>query len=292
MEGELESAGEIDTRVDQLLRAASAYGRFPTPVEDIVRVAELTTSDEYVLDESLISKAPAYLRDLLRSARQKIQGLVDRQARVVHVSSAIEHEGKRRFVTLHETIHHVTPHQQDLLYADDHETLARTTRLLFEREANHGAAGLLFQRNRFAKDAADLEISTASIWLLADRYGSSFHAAIHRYAETHPGIVAAIVLERTARLSSPLTWRREEYMSTLKWNERFGRPTWPVMMRSDQFPFLATLDVPQLDEVELLNLAGESESVKVDVCQTPYKSFVLLWVPQRRLRRARRVRIA
>jgi hypothetical protein len=101
--------------------------------------------------------------------------------------------GKRRFVTLHQTIHHVTPHQQDLLYADDHETLSRSTRQLFEQEANHGAAGLLSQRDRFARDAADLEISTASIWLLAERYGSSFHTAIHRYAETHPGIMAAIV---------------------------------------------------------------------------------------------------
>lgn len=289
---ELESAGEIDAWVERLLRAASAYGRFPTPVEDIVRAAELTQADEYVLDESLIKKAPAYLRGLLRSARQKIQGLVDRRARVVHISSAIEHQGKRRFVILHETIHHVTPHQQDLLYADDHETLSRATRQLFEQEANHGAAGLLFQRDRFAKDAADLEVSTASIWLLAERYGSSFHAAIHRYAETHPGMVAAIVLERTARLSTPRTWRREEFMSTSMWNERFGRPVWPLMMRSDQYPFLAALDVPQLGEVQLRNLAGDVDHVKVDICQTPYKSFVLLWVPQRRLRRARQVRIA
>lgn len=292
MEGELDSAGEIDARVDQLLRASSAYGRYPTPVEDIVRVAELTESDEYVLDESLISKAPAYLRDLLRSARQKIQGLVDRRARVVHVSPAIENEGKRRFVTLHETIHHVTPHQQDLLYADDHETLSRSTRQLFEWEANHGAAGLLFQRNYFAKDAADLEISTASVWLLAERYGSSFHAALHRYAETHPGIVAAIVMERTARISDPLTWRREEFMSTSRWNEQFGRPSWPRMMRVDQYPFLAALDFPQLGKVNLPNLAGDNKDVIVDMCQTPYKSFVLLWLPQRRLRRARQVRIA
>ncbi len=81
-------------------------------------------------------------------------------------------------------------------------------------------------------------------------------------------------------------------MSTSKWNERFGRPVWPLMMRSDQYPFLAALDVPQLGEVQLRNLAGDVDDVKVDICQTPYKSFVLLWMPQRRLRRARQVRIA
>jgi Zn-dependent peptidase ImmA (M78 family) len=165
---ELESAREINSRVDRLLRVADAYGRFPTPVEDIIRAAELTEADDYVLDESLIKKAPAYLRTLLRSAKQKIQGLVDRRARVVHVSPAIENEGKKRFVRMHETVHHILPH---LLYADDHETLLRTTNRLFEREANQGAAELLFQREHFARDAADLEISTATVSLLANRYG-------------------------------------------------------------------------------------------------------------------------
>lgn len=167
-----------------------------------------------------------------------------------------------------------------------------STNRLFEREANVGAAALLFQRDRFARDAADLEISTAAIWELANRYGSSFHAALHRYAEVHPGIVAAIVFERTARSSSPRMWQREEYMSTRKWNERFGAPVWPRMMGTDNYPFLARLDIPGLDEVDMQNLAGDMDGVKVDVCQTPYKSFVLLWVPERRDRRARRVRLA
>jgi hypothetical protein len=81
-------------------------------------------------------------------------------------------------------------------------------------------------------------------------------------------------------------------MSTTKWNKRLGQPAWPPMMRGDQFPLLAALDFPELGEVELRNVAGEVEDVKVDICQTPYKSFVLLWVPQRRRRRARQVRIA
>lgn len=125
MLGDLDSADDISRRVDRLLRKADAYGRFPRPVDDIVAAAQLTYADDYVLDESAIRKAPAYLRGLLRSARNKIQGLVDRRARVVHISPAIEHSGKRRFVTLHETTHQILPHQHDLLYADDRETLCR-----------------------------------------------------------------------------------------------------------------------------------------------------------------------
>lgn len=240
----------------------------------------------------LIKKAPAYLRGLLTSARKKIQGLVDRRARVIHISPAIEHEGKRRFVILHETTHKITPHQQDLLYADDHETLSRTTRQLYEREANHGAAELLFQRESFAKDAADLQVSTATVWLLAERYGSSFHAALHRYAEVHPGAVAAIVFDATAQSSTPPRWKRHEYMFSKKWQERFGEPSWPAVMRSDRYPFLTALDFPNLGMTEICNLAGDTENVRVDVCRTPYNSFILLWLPQRRLLPRRRVEVA
>ena len=94
-------------------------------------------------------------------------GIIDRRARVIHVSPAIDHEGKRRFVKMHETAHHILPHQQDLLYAEDHETLSPATNRLFEREANQGAAELLFQRGGFARDAADLKVSVAAIWQLA-----------------------------------------------------------------------------------------------------------------------------
>src|SRR5665811_1676450 len=167
----LGSAGEIDRQVDQLLRAADAYGRYPTAVDDILAAAKLTQVDDYVLDDSKIAKAPAYLRSLLRSAKQKIQGLVDRREKVVHISPDIDHEARRRFVKLHETTHSILPHQQDLVYADTNETLSLATKRLFEQEANQGAAELLFQRAHFGRDANDLEISLASVWLLAERYG-------------------------------------------------------------------------------------------------------------------------
>ena len=96
---DLEAADEISNQAGRLLRAADAYGRFPTPVDDLVRASQLREAGDYVLDESLISKAPAYLRSLLRSARHKIHGIIDRRARVIHISPAIDHEGKRRFVS-------------------------------------------------------------------------------------------------------------------------------------------------------------------------------------------------
>lgn len=277
---DLEAADDIGKHVDRLLRAADAYGRFPTPVKDIVAAAALTESDEYVLEESLIAKAPAHLRGLLRSAKQKIQGLVDRRERVVHVSPAIDNDGRRRFVMLHETTHDILPHQQDLLYADDNETLSPNTKRLFEREANQGAAELLFQRDRFARDAKDLEVSIGAVWELADRYGSSFHAALRRYAETHPGAVAGIVLGRTPFRSDPPTWRREEVMATPAWAARIGLPEWPRNMDTGTYPFLAALDFKGFDQWTMIDLSGTPVGIRVEAFQTPYKSFLLLWVPR------------
>jgi hypothetical protein len=276
---DLESADEIATQADRLLRAAGAYGRFPTPVDDLIRASQLSEAGEYVLDESAIRTAPAYLRSLLRSARHKIQGLIDRRARVIHISPAIDHDGKRRFVKLHETAHHILPHQQDLLYADDHETLSPTTKRLFEREANQGAAELLFQRNHFAKDSADLAISVAAIWQLADRYGSSFHAAARRYAETHPEAVAVLVLAPTPCQQNPPKWRREEVTATSAWVARFGPPNWPRLIDGQRYPFTAALDFPQISGAQIHDLSGTTVEISVDVCRTPYHSFLLLWVP-------------
>lgn len=40
----------IRKEADRLLRAASAYGRFPTPVEDIIAAAKLKVEKEASLD--------------------------------------------------------------------------------------------------------------------------------------------------------------------------------------------------------------------------------------------------
>jgi hypothetical protein len=64
------------------------------------------------------------------------------------------------------------------------------------------------------------------------------------------------------------------------------------MMRSDRYPFLAALDFCGVDQTEIPNLACDVDTVKVDSLQTPYKNFILLWFPQRRLRRPLQVRVA
>jgi Zn-dependent peptidase ImmA (M78 family) len=289
----LESASAIEAVAAKLLRSADAYGRIPTPVDEIIEVAKLTMADDYVLNESMISRAPAWMREKLRSVQHKTLGLVDRRERVVHIDPGIEHEGKRRFVTFHEVIHDATPHQKDLLYADDNDSLSPATRRLFEREANYGAAELLFQREFFAREVRELEVSTGTVWHLSDRYGASFHATLRRYAEMHPQTVAAIVLDRRPLGGSPTRWKRDEYMVTPAWVERFGAPVWPNVMSELEYPFLSAVQFDGLNEAPLSGGSGERPIVRVDTCTNTYKKFVLLWMPKKtKIRRPVRVRAA
>jgi hypothetical protein len=54
------------------------------------------------------------------------------------------------------------------------------------------------------------------------------------------------------------------------------------MMNAHTYPFLTALAVPELEQVSLTDISGTPVTVRVDAYQTPYRSFVLLWIPQRR----------
>jgi hypothetical protein len=289
---DLDSRDKIVQQVSLLLRKADAVGRYPTPVEDLVAAANLTVTDEYVLDDSAIAKAPHYLRGLLRSARQKIQGLLDRRELVVHVSPTIDNEGKRRFVTLHETTHAILPHQQALIFGDDNSTLSPEAKYLFEREANQGAAELLFQLGDFKGQGADLEIGIAAIHRLAGLYGSSFHAAFRRYAETHRSALCGLVLDANSYPDG--SYGRHAIVASMAWRNQFGDLRLPKRVTPLRFPALGALaSWNLLDEVPMPDIAGTPRAIRIDSHCTRFNSFLLLWLPpRRRLLKPRAVRLA
>lgn len=288
---DLSSAHDIEERTDALLKAANAYGRYPTPVDDIVAARGLQESAEFTVDEGILATMPKQARDLVRRAFRGLRGALDRRERVVHISENLTHEGQKRFVKLHEVSHDNFPWQQQLVHADNDETLSRTTKILFEQEANQGAAELLFQRDGFANDAKGLAIGTASVVLLANRYGSSLHAAFRRYAETHHEAVQVIRL--SPHSNSDGSYTRYEQPRSAKWSRRFGPATlYPRRLHPVDHPFLAAID-HALNEAPLLDQGGLRVNVQVETLNTGYALFVLLWVkPGRRLLRPIEVRLA
>jgi hypothetical protein len=286
----LASGDDIARETDRLLKRAGAYDRFPTPVDDIVQAAGLAEAPDFVLDESAIARVPRQFRAALRRASAKLQGALDRRERVVHVSDLVTNEGKRNFVKLHEVTHAVLPHQQQMLYADNHETLSPTVKAIFEQEANQGAAELLFQRDRFTDDARGLEVGVAAVAHLAARYGASLHATFRRYAETHR--LPVMVIRLSAEESSDGSYNRYEQPCSAAWVSHFGQPAYPRQLTPARHDFLAAIE-HSLDEVQIRDLTGCNEVVSVEALQTPYATFLILWVPGRRaVVPRRRVRFA
>jgi IrrE N-terminal-like domain len=287
---DLSSAQDIGKRTDALLRAAGAYGRYPTPVDDIVAARGLEESREFSLDEGVLTAMPKQARDLLRRAYRGLRGALDRRERVVHISEQVTHDGQKRFIKLHEVSHDNFPWQQQLVHADNDETLSRSTKVLFEQEANQGAAELLFQRAGFTNDAKSLAIGTAAVVHLANRYGSSLHAAFRRYAETHHEAVQ--LLRLAARPNSDGSYQRYEQPCSPKWSQRFGTPLYPRQLNPMDYPFLAVID-HALGEAPLLDRDGLRVNVQVEGLNTGYAQFVLMWLkPGRRLLRPIGVRLA
>jgi hypothetical protein len=287
---DLDSGDDIAKRTDALLRAAGAYGRYPTPVDDIVAARGLQESADFALDEGLLRTMPKKARDLVRRAFRGWRGALDRRERVVHISENVTHEGQKRFVKLHEVSHDDFPWQRQLIHADNAETLSPATKILFEQEANQGAAEMLFQRDGFTNDGKSLAIGTAAVVHLATRYGSSLHAAFRRYAETHHEAVQVIRLSPSP--SGDGSYTRYEQPQSAAWSHRLGTSLYPRHLHPSKHPFLAAID-HGLDEVPLSDRGGLSVNVCVESLNTGYALFVLLWVePGRRLLRPIAVRLA
>jgi Zn-dependent peptidase ImmA (M78 family) len=293
---DLASHNEIARLTNGLLLEAAAYDRFPTPVDDIVAAASLTEPEHSLLSNLILAQAPRYLRDAMAPLRRKVRALLDRKEREIHLDPTIDNDGQRRFKRCHEVSHDLYPWQSALGYADDDTTLAFTTRILFEQEANQGAAELLFQRERFHRAASDYAIGIASVIELAETFGTSIHSTFRRYVETHGHPVAGLVLEPSPASRAPLIYRRKEALQSRSWTKRFGPVVaWPLHLRAEPYSFInsaphaLTSATPPRTTFSLPDLSHAQQAVEVEIFSNTYRLFVLLWLPRRELLKRRRV---
>ncbi len=296
---DLPSHQDIARLTDRLLRQADAYGRLPTPVADILAAAELVEAPQTFLSASSIAQAPAHLRGILSRMSGKVHAVLDRRTREVHVNPANDLAGQQAFKRLHETSHdlftwqHIDDGRNG--FADDLWTLSPKTQILFEREANQGAAELLFQRDRFAKAASDYAVSGGAVIELAERFGSSIHAAFRRYVETHGGAVAGVVLAPHPCEREPLGFPRQEAICSDAWLREFEDPAvWPRVLRADPFAFVAQASAcsgfgPPVGEWRYLDRNNKVTTLNVEAMSNTYRTFVLIWAPQRERFKRRRV---
>jgi hypothetical protein len=298
---DLDSHAEIARLTDALLRRADAYGCLPTPVTDIVAAASLEEAPDTFLSASSIAQAPEHLRSVLRGIKGKVHAVLDRRTREVHVNPAVDLDGQRAYKRLHETSHDLFTWQHigdgEEGFADDAMTLSPKTTILFEREANQGAAELIFQRERFAAIAADYAISSATVVELANIFGSSRHAAFRRYVETHRGAVAGVVLNADHCAREPLTFARREAICSASWRERFEDPAvWPRTLTAEPFGFVEQARAAgglgfglQEGEWRYPDRNNEMTTLSVAAMTNTDRTFVLVGVPRREILKRRRV---
>ena len=190
----------VEKHAHRLLLEAAAYGRFPTPIADLLSAAKLTIVEDEFLDENMLRR---FLRQVktrsiatLKSALSKVLGLFEPHDMLVMIDKAVP-SAKKPFVKLHEAGHGFLPHQSGLfgLFHDCEKTLDPYTTDLFEREANVFAVETLFQGPRFAEEAHAETFGIKVPMDLAKKFGASNYSAFRRYVATNPAACCVIVLE-------------------------------------------------------------------------------------------------
>ena len=273
---DLPSGGDITLCVKGLLHAADVGERLPTPVDDIVVAAGLTRTGEIVVSSSMIRRAPREMRPLLRSAGRKILGLLDRRERVIQIKS-VRTPGQKRFVTCHEVAHDIFPWQAELaVLGDDRRTLSPQVTAMFEREANQGAAELLFQQDLLKRVALDYPISLSTPIELAVLFGASIHATFRRWVEGLDTTACGLVLDTNLTGNHR---SRYEQIFTAQWKQQIGHRSFPTTMPTIRYPFVSQ-ELPE-GTFPTIDHDGTPVTLRYETFETPYRRFVLLWSPTR-----------
>ena len=192
-----DTSPELVKLADRALRRAGALGKLPTPIEDVIRAANVTTeSDADGVVQRFISTLNEQSRSWFRSAIQKMRGIADLKQRAIYVPS--DKAPRQLFASAHEfgheeiPWHHVITNDVAAFYTDDDYSLGPNVQEKFDIEANFFASEIVFQGNRFVTHARDYKPSLDAVFLLADVHGASRQATLHRYVEAQDEILAAI----------------------------------------------------------------------------------------------------
>ncbi len=220
----------VEARARKLLDSASAWGRFPTPVKDILESANLKVASYSAFDHrqnlEYIRQKGVSAADRIKSAISKVFGICDSHDHIIHIDDTVA-KSKQNFLKLHETAHHELPTHRKLfrIFQDCEKTLDPEISELFEREANNFARFALFQGSGYAKLAADCAFGIKTPITLASKFGASVYASAREFARTNARACAVYVLEQPEFVEG-LGFRAEVRRIELSpgFARQFGRP--------------------------------------------------------------------
>lgn len=190
----------VERQAQDLLNRASAWGRFPTPVEDILSAANLRVAPKGMFDAAAflayVKKKTTQAAQALKSALSKVLGLYDANEQIIHIDDSVG-ASKQTFLKLHEAGHHELPTHRKIfsLFQDCEQTLAPAIADQFEREANNFARYTLFQGNAYKQMAADMPMGVKTPITLSKKFGASIYASAREFARTNHRACLVYILE-------------------------------------------------------------------------------------------------
>ena len=185
----------VRNEAKRALQEAGALGLLPTPVDDILAVAEVDEVKEDVLSESFLNKMRVKAGDSLKRALCKVVGVFDAASSLVFIDKLLK-PVRRRFVAFHEAGHGFMKWQRAMysVVEDCDKALSPDAADLFDREANVFASEVLFQNDTFCDMAADEKFEIWTPIRLAKKFDASIYSSIRQYVSKNHRCCVVLVL--------------------------------------------------------------------------------------------------
>lgn len=287
---------EINIRAEAAIRRAGVAGVFPTPLEEIAAVA---ADIREIIDVSDIPPDMSKRRPRSLSA---ILGAIGFASRTIFIDED-QPLGRARWTLGHEIGHGIIPWHEEIAYFDDHARLFRDSHGQVEEQANLAAAHLLFQGHRFVELSRNYRHTLATPMALARDVGTSLHAAIRYYAESHPDPTGLVVTGRLTRRDGTVPIYTA--VESESFRNRFGRVSsilgntslTVVEDRGANGSLAAAVEQARTSVGEatrrarLRDVDREPQPVKIQAFDNQHVLFIML-TPRRLVKVGRKVRIA
>jgi hypothetical protein len=277
----------IRKEAERALQQAGALGVLPTPIDEIMRVAQIREVEEDVLNPSFVAKIMARAEkagQTIRRALSKVMGLFHASEGLIFIDRTLM-KVKQRFVRLHESAHGFLPWQRPMysLVQDGENALDPDTADLFDREANTFASEVLFQLNTFRDQAEAMPFNIFTPVQLAKKFNASNYAAIRQYVSKNHRTCAVVVLnmpELDAVAGFRATLRR--VVGSESFLQMFSGQTWPEVYTPDddigQFVPLHGRRASGKRQFGLTDVSGTLHDCIAESFSTGHQVFVLIHV--------------
>ena len=272
----------VRTEALNLLQKADAFGTFPTPVTEIMDVANVMVEQENILDEEFLCNIRWKAGSALRTAVSKVIGLFDAKERLVFIDRSV-HSAKQNFIKLHETGHAMLPWQQNLyeVIEDSKQELDPDTAELFDREANMFATEVLFQNDGFIREAVEQPFNIKVPIDLSQKYGASIYASVRQYVEKNPNDCILLVLNEPERIEGiGLRVNLRRTVSSPSFQKKFGDLKWSEYFTSgDEIGSMLPIDNRHMSEphqIGFVDRNGTRHECFAETFTNTYQNFILI----------------